>query len=755
MPLLGRSGILGERKDNFFNGVCCGRGDTTGSTYCITHSGLLCDTLLLLLLQLKETVPLLGRSGILGERKDNFFNGVCCGRGDTAGSTYCITHSGLLCVIHYYYYYYYSWRRLCLYWGDLGSSGNGRTISSTGCVVVAVTRRAARTDSHTAACCVWYIIIIIITVEGDRASTGEIGNPRRTQGQLLQRGVLWPRWHGGQHVLYHTQRPAVCDTLLLLLLQLKETVPLLGRSGILGERKNNFYNWVCCGRGDTAGSTYCITHSVLLCDTLLLLLLQLKETVPLLGRSGILGERKNNFFNGVCCGRGDTTGSTYCITHSGLLCVIHYYYYYYSWRRQCLYWGDQESSGNGRTTSSTACVAVAVTRRAARTVSHTVVCFVWYIIIIITVEGDSASTGEIGNPRGTEGQLLQRRVLRSRWHGGQHVLYHAQRPALCDTLLLLLLQLKETVPLLGRSGILGERKDNFFNGVCCGRGDTAGSTYCITHSGLLCVIHYYYYYYSWRRRCLYLGDRESWENARTTSSTGCVVAAETRPAARTVSRTAACCVIHYYYYSWRRQCLYWGDLGSSENGRTISSTACVMAVVTRRAARTVSHTAACCVWYIIIIIITVEGDRASTGEIGNPRGTEGQLLQRRVLRSRWHGRQHLLYHTQWPAVCDTLLLLLLLQLKETVPLLGRSGILGERKDNFFNGVCYGRGDTAGSTYCITHSGLLCVIHYYYYYYSWRRQCLYWGDRESSGNGRTTSSTACVVVAVTRRAAPTV
>jgi len=42
--------------------------------------------------------------------------------------------------------------------------------------------------------------------------------------------------------------------------------------------------------------------------------------VPLLGRSGILGDRKNNFFNGVCCGRGDTAGSTYCITQSGLLC---------------------------------------------------------------------------------------------------------------------------------------------------------------------------------------------------------------------------------------------------------------------------------------------------------------------------------------------------------------------------------------------------------------------------------------------------
>ena len=43
MPLLGRSGILGERKNNFFNGVCCGRGAMVGNTYCITHSGLLCE----------------------------------------------------------------------------------------------------------------------------------------------------------------------------------------------------------------------------------------------------------------------------------------------------------------------------------------------------------------------------------------------------------------------------------------------------------------------------------------------------------------------------------------------------------------------------------------------------------------------------------------------------------------------------------------------------------------------------------------
>ncbi|CAH1263187.1 MAPKBP1 [Branchiostoma lanceolatum] len=43
-------------------------------------------------------------------------------------------------------------------------------------------------------------------------------------------------------------------------------------------------------------------------------------TVPLLGRSGILGEQRNNFFCDVACGRGMMKASTYCITRSGLLC---------------------------------------------------------------------------------------------------------------------------------------------------------------------------------------------------------------------------------------------------------------------------------------------------------------------------------------------------------------------------------------------------------------------------------------------------
>ncbi|KAK2890339.1 hypothetical protein Q8A73_018639 [Channa argus] len=42
--------------------------------------------------------------------------------------------------------------------------------------------------------------------------------------------------------------------------------------------------------------------------------------VPLLGRSGLLGELRNNFFCDVACGLGSKSDSTFCITSSGLLC---------------------------------------------------------------------------------------------------------------------------------------------------------------------------------------------------------------------------------------------------------------------------------------------------------------------------------------------------------------------------------------------------------------------------------------------------
>uniref|UniRef100_A0A3Q3WB38 MABP1/WDR62 first WD40 domain-containing protein n=1 Tax=Mola mola TaxID=94237 RepID=A0A3Q3WB38_MOLML len=45
-----------------------------------------------------------------------------------------------------------------------------------------------------------------------------------------------------------------------------------------------------------------------------------RDPVPLLGRSGLLGELRNNFFCDVACGRGSSSDSTFCITSSGLLC---------------------------------------------------------------------------------------------------------------------------------------------------------------------------------------------------------------------------------------------------------------------------------------------------------------------------------------------------------------------------------------------------------------------------------------------------
>ncbi|TNM95703.1 hypothetical protein fugu_016786 [Takifugu bimaculatus] len=49
---------------------------------------------------------------------------------------------------------------------------------------------------------------------------------------------------------------------------------------------------------------------------------KVNSTVPLLGRSGLLGELRNNFFSDVVCGRGKQAPSTFCITSSGLLCVF-------------------------------------------------------------------------------------------------------------------------------------------------------------------------------------------------------------------------------------------------------------------------------------------------------------------------------------------------------------------------------------------------------------------------------------------------
>ncbi|XP_060081771.1 WD repeat-containing protein 62-like isoform X2 [Ylistrum balloti] len=47
---------------------------------------------------------------------------------------------------------------------------------------------------------------------------------------------------------------------------------------------------------------------------------RINETVPLQGRSGILGTQKNNFFCDVVCGKGRKAKSVFSITQSGLLC---------------------------------------------------------------------------------------------------------------------------------------------------------------------------------------------------------------------------------------------------------------------------------------------------------------------------------------------------------------------------------------------------------------------------------------------------
>ncbi|XP_067875273.1 mitogen-activated protein kinase-binding protein 1-like isoform X2 [Heterodontus francisci] len=68
------------------------------------------------------TVPLIGRSALLGELHNNFFYGVACGKGKMAGSTFCITSSGLLCQ--------FNGKRLLDKWLDLKTSA-ANCISAT------------------------------------------------------------------------------------------------------------------------------------------------------------------------------------------------------------------------------------------------------------------------------------------------------------------------------------------------------------------------------------------------------------------------------------------------------------------------------------------------------------------------------------------------------------------------------------------------------------------------------------------------
>lgn len=69
--------------------------------------------------KVNATVPLLGRSGLLGELRNNLFTDVACGRGEKADSTFCITSSGLLCE--------FSDRRLLDKWVELRNTDSFTT----------------------------------------------------------------------------------------------------------------------------------------------------------------------------------------------------------------------------------------------------------------------------------------------------------------------------------------------------------------------------------------------------------------------------------------------------------------------------------------------------------------------------------------------------------------------------------------------------------------------------------------------------
>ncbi|XP_060800076.1 WD repeat-containing protein 62 isoform X2 [Neoarius graeffei] len=64
---------------------------------------------------------------------------------------------------------------------------------------------------------------------------------------------------------------------------------------------------------------------------------RVNSTVPLIGRSGLLGEHQNSEFCDLACGRGTVSSSTYCITHTGLLCQ-------FNSNRQLDLWVDLKTS---------------------------------------------------------------------------------------------------------------------------------------------------------------------------------------------------------------------------------------------------------------------------------------------------------------------------------------------------------------------------------------------------------------------------
>lgn len=87
--------------------------------------------------------------------------------------------------------------------------------------------------------------------------------------------------------------------------------------------------------------------------------------MPLIGRSGLLGDHRNSVFCGVACGRGPSALSTFCITSSGLLCLFNSSRQLEAWVNLKVSWGTSArlctcTSPNGSTsdlqTASASCL---------------------------------------------------------------------------------------------------------------------------------------------------------------------------------------------------------------------------------------------------------------------------------------------------------------------------------------------------------------------------------------------------------------
>lgn len=77
---------------------------------------------------------------------------------------------------------------------------------------------------------------------------------------------FWFLETGKSKVRHHTHSMLLSDwDIYFCHFQYKEAVPLMGRSAILGEQRNNYFCDVACGKGECGDSTYAITRYVLFC----------------------------------------------------------------------------------------------------------------------------------------------------------------------------------------------------------------------------------------------------------------------------------------------------------------------------------------------------------------------------------------------------------------------------------------------------------------------------------------------------------